>query len=92
MGTRSRRNLCVGTCSIEQAPAVAVLDDAAARNCAKVVGVPVIGSVGIIIRAKKCALIPSAAEALKSLRDVGLHLDSRVIAEALDFVGESWDG
>ncbi len=78
--------------ALEQAPATTVLDDAAARNCAKAVGVPVIGTVGIVIRAKKHGLIPSAAGTLKALRDMGLHLDNKVIADALHFVGESWEG
>lgn len=76
--------------ALERAPAIAILDDAAARNCARTVGVPVIGTVGIIIRGKKNGLIPSAAEAIKALRNVGLHLEDKLIADALNFVGESW--
>jgi predicted nucleic acid-binding protein len=75
----------------ERASAIAVLDDAAARNCAKVVGVPVIGTLGIIVRAKKHGLIPSAAEAMRALQHVGLHLDNETIHHALKHVGETWE-
>jgi predicted nucleic acid-binding protein len=75
----------------ERAPATAILDDAAARRCAQVIGVPVIGTVGVIIRAKKRGLIRSASETLKALTNIGLHLDYQVIAVALRSVGESWE-
>lgn len=70
--------------------AVAVLDDAAARACARVIGVPVIGSLGVIARAKSASLIPSAAEAFSKMRDVGLHVDDAIIARVLSAIGESW--
>ncbi len=75
----------------ERAPAVAVLDDAAARTCAKAIGVPVIGSLGIIVRAKKQGLLSSAAEAVRTLRDTGLSLDNETIHRALQLIGENWD-
>lgn len=75
----------------ERAPAVALLDDAAARTCAKAIGVPVIGSLGIIVRAKKQGLLPSAAEAVRTLRDTGLYLDNETIHRALQLIGEIWD-
>ena len=74
----------------ERKPAVAVLDDAAARACAKVIGVPVIGSLGIIVRAKKHGLLRSAAEAMKLLHGAGLYLDNETVRSALQHVGETW--
>jgi hypothetical protein len=75
----------------ERGSAIAVLDDAAARTCAKVLGVPVIGTLGIIVRAKLQGLVPSAAEAMKALRRVGLHLDDGTIHHALMHVSETWE-
>ncbi len=75
----------------ERAPAIAVLDDAAARTCAQVIGIPVIGSLGVIIRAKKHGLLPSAADAMKALHEAGLYLDNEIVRLALQHVGESWD-
>lgn len=76
--------------ALEHAPAVAVLDDAAARNCAKVIGVPVIGTLGVIIRAKNHGVLTSAAEAMTALRNAGLYLDDHTIRRALHSVGEVW--
>lgn len=76
--------------ALERSPAVAVLDDAAARTCAKAVGVPTIGTLGIILRAKKRGVLPSAAQAMKALRRAGLYLDSEIIRRALLLVNESW--
>jgi predicted nucleic acid-binding protein len=74
----------------EKAPCTAVLDDAAARACAKAMGVPIIGTLGVVIRAKKRALIPQAAVVLRALQSAGLHLHDRTIRLALFRLGESW--
>jgi predicted nucleic acid-binding protein len=71
--------------------AVAVLDDAAARTCAKALGMEVIGTLGIVLRAKRRAIIPSAADALKALRTAGLYLDDDLARAILKGVGEGWD-
>jgi predicted nucleic acid-binding protein len=76
--------------AIERRPATAVLDDAAARTCARALGIEVIGTLGVVLRAKKKALIPSAADVLKSLRAAGFRLDDSTIRSALQGVGETW--
>jgi len=50
----------------------AVIDDAAARTCARALGIDVIGTLGLVFRAKKKAIIPSAGDVLKALRIAGL--------------------
>ncbi len=74
----------------ERAPAIAVLDDAAARSCARVLGVPVIGTLGVIARAKTNGILPSAAAVMKTLRDVGLYVDDETIGRMLRHIGEDW--
>jgi len=74
----------------ERLPCTAILDDAVARDCARAFHVPVIGTLGVILRAKKAGLIPSAAEALMALKQSGLHLDDAVIRMALGKTGEKW--
>jgi predicted nucleic acid-binding protein len=69
----------------------AVLDDAAARTCARALGIEVIGTVGAVLRAKKKAIIPSAADVLNALRTAGLYLDDEVVRTALSAVGERWE-
>ncbi len=75
----------------QRAPATAVLDDAAARICANVIDVPVIGTLGVVLRAKKRGLLESAAEPMKALTRAGLRLDAEVIRSALEHVGEGWE-
>ena len=68
-----------------------VIDDFAARRCARTLGLTLIGTLGTILRARKKRLIPSAGQAIMSLRAVGLRLNDQVIREALDrVVGEKW--
>ncbi|HXV60334.1 MAG TPA: DUF3368 domain-containing protein [Vicinamibacteria bacterium] len=71
--------------------AVAVLDDARGRSCAKTLGVPVVGTLGLILKSKRVGHIASAAELLRALRDGGSYLDDALITAALAVVGESWD-
>jgi predicted nucleic acid-binding protein len=77
--------------ALERGPGTAVLDDAAARTCARALGVAVIGTLGVVLRAKRQGLIPSAADLLRALRAAGLYLDEEVVGAALKSVGEAWD-
>jgi len=66
----------------------AVLDDAQARKCAKVLDIPLVGSVGLIVRARKENLIPLAKPAIEKLISIGLYIDSEIITQVLRSVGE----
>jgi predicted nucleic acid-binding protein len=71
--------------------AVAVVDDRAARVACKVLGIRLIGTLGIILRACKRGRLSSSVEALRALRQVGFHLDDDVIIKALKrTTGETW--
>lgn len=59
----------------------AILDDAAARKCASRFGVPVKGSLAVIVLAKKRGLIPSAKQILRAMQAAGLHLDEKLILQ-----------
>lgn len=69
-----------------------VLDDAVARKCARSFGLRLKGTLAVVILAKQGGLIPSATDILRSLLNVGFHLDENVIREALSrTVGEKWE-
>lgn len=70
----------------------AVLDDAAARSCARTLDVPFLGTLAVVLRSKHAGLIESAATAMKALRQAGLRLDDRTLSTALKQIGESWPG
>lgn len=70
---------------------VAILDDAAARRCARSFGTPVKGTLAVILLAKQRGLIPSAKDVLRQLQAVGFHLDDALIRKVLAHtVGEQW--
>lgn len=66
----------------------AVLDDFEARQCARALGVPVTGTLGVILRAKKARLIPAARPLLEELLRRGLYLSKELLEQALGEVGE----
>lgn len=77
--------------ALEMSGAIAVLDDREARVCARLLGVPVIGSLGIVLRAAREGIIPAAVPVLRTLRAAGIHLDDPTIREALRrTTGEPW--
>ena len=57
----------------------AVIDDRAVRNCAKTLGIPMLGTGGILVLAKKRGLVNSVSEALKRLENVGLYISDEII-------------
>jgi predicted nucleic acid-binding protein len=70
---------------------IAILDDGAARKCAKTFGIPLKGTLAVIILAKKRGLIPSAAKVLHEVQEAGLRLDDGLIRVVLhQTVGEDW--
>ncbi len=68
---------------------VAVLDDRAARSLATRHGVPVIGSLRVIVRAKELGFIPTARPALEKLRGAGGYVSDSLIERAIALAGES---
>jgi hypothetical protein len=68
-----------------------VLDDAEGRRCARTLGVPLLGTLGIVVRAKKRGRVQSAAQVLRDLLDAGFHLEEGLISDILRrAVGEEW--
>jgi predicted nucleic acid-binding protein len=66
----------------------AVLDDLAARRCARSLDIPVRGTLGLVLIAKQRGLIPAARPILEQLRQAGMYLSDSVFNRALETVGE----
>lgn len=66
----------------------AILDDLAARRCASSLGIPVRGTLGLILTAKRRRMIPQARPVLEQLRAAGMYLSDSVLNRALKTVGE----
>lgn len=67
---------------------IAVLDDLAGRRCAAALRVPVIGTVGLVVRARRRGLIPTVRPILEEIRAAGLYLSDALIDQASRAVGE----
>lgn len=65
-----------------------VLDDGEARAAAKVHSVPLVGSLGVILRARKAGLIPAARPLVEQLIESGSYLAADLVRQALHKVGE----
>ena len=76
--------------ALEQPGWTAVVDDATARACARSVGVPIIGTLGVVLRARRQGLVSSASEIIRELRESGLYFDDHFIRSVLKQVGEDW--
>ncbi|NJM00294.1 MAG: DUF3368 domain-containing protein [Synechococcaceae cyanobacterium SM2_3_2] len=66
----------------------AMVDDRAARRCAKSLGIPVLGAGGMLVLAKRRGLIPSVEPGLEGIRTAGLWLSDEVIALLKKQAGE----
>lgn len=66
----------------------AVLDDLAARRCASVLAIPVHGTLGLALLAKKRGIAPAARPLVERLRQSGMYLSDKVVDQALALVGE----
>lgn len=70
------------------------MTDCAAVNASPLIylsNMPLLGSVGLVLRARRAGLISSAADALLHLRGHGMYLSDHIIRQALALVGESFD-
>ena len=67
---------------------LAVLDDGEARAAAKVHSVPLVGTLGVILRARQAGLISAARPLVERLLDSGSYLAADLVRQALAKVGE----
>jgi predicted nucleic acid-binding protein len=65
-----------------------VLDDRAARRCAAAHDVRVIGTFGVVLRAKKRGQVESARPLVKRLVASGMFMDDEFVEGVLASIGE----
>lgn len=76
------------TLALEKDKVCVVLDDLQARKCAALFDIPLIGSIGLIILAKRRCLIDLAKPKIERLRAVGLHIDNTMLSRIYMRIGE----
>lgn len=89
----TERNLGVGESSVlavalDSPHATALLDDLAARRCAKSLGIPLLGTAGLVLIAKQWGKIENAAPVLDDLVAAGMYLGEKTKRRLLKRVGE----
>ncbi len=65
-----------------------MVDDKAARRCAKTFGIQTLGTGGMLILAKRRGLIESVAAELDNLRIAGLWMSDELVDLFLEEAGE----
>ncbi len=76
------------TLALQQDSHGVVLDDLQARKCAQILNLPLMGSLGLVVKAKKAGLLDTVKPAFEKLIASGLYLDSRLVNQVLTAVGE----
>ncbi len=74
--------------ALQMPKTITILDDKAARECAKSLGFNVLGTLGILLIAKRRGWIPAARPVVEELLTQGMFLSPGLIAMALAEVGE----
>lgn len=65
-----------------------VLDDRRARNVAGKMGLPILGTIGLLVQAKRAGLVSAISPLLEHLESLGFHMSEGLKEEALRLVGE----
>jgi predicted nucleic acid-binding protein len=66
-----------------------ILDDRAARNCAAALGVPVRGTLGVLLLAKREGKVPLVTPILDDLRSAGFRISAAIGDTARRLAGEA---
>ena len=67
---------------------VAIIDDLAARRCAEALGIPLRGTLGLVLIAKKRGVLPAARPVLLKLKQSGMYLSDHVLDQVLALIEE----
>ncbi len=65
-----------------------LVDDRRARRVARLNGMHVIGSLGVLVQAKASGLIPALEPRITAMSASGIHMSERVVQDALRLAGE----
>jgi predicted nucleic acid-binding protein len=77
------------TLGLKRPGARVILDDRQARKAAQTLGLPMTGTVGVILFALRQGLIPAVVPLFQAIRAAGLYVDESLLRQAAG-VGETW--
>jgi len=67
------------TCVLESTTAIAIIDDAAARKCARTLNIPYCGSLGVLAKARQAGIALDLSASILALQESGLYLTQTVV-------------
>ncbi len=74
--------------ALELKATLLVIDDLAARRLAQLLALPVVGSAGLLLRAKEKGLIPAIRPLLEAMQNADFRIAEVVLAGILSAAGE----
>jgi predicted nucleic acid-binding protein len=74
--------------ALQNPGAEAIIDDLAARRCAKVLNIPVCGTVGLVLRAARKRVVRDPVRLLNELRDAGMWISPALFVEVINIARE----
>lgn len=72
----------------EQTARLVIIDERKGRRYAKRLGLPLTGTLGILLLAKEKGLLPALAPLIEELQKAGLHLGTKLVKKVLKLAGE----
>jgi predicted nucleic acid-binding protein len=76
------------TIALKKGNAAVVLDDLLARKCATLLKLPLIGSIGLLVKARRIGLIDSVRPEIEKLIEAGLRIDPETLKKVYTIIGE----
>jgi predicted nucleic acid-binding protein len=67
-----------------------ILDDGQARRAAQRLGLPMLGTIGVVVAARQRRLIPAVVPLFHAIRSAGSYLDDGLLRRVAASVGEAW--
>ena len=74
--------------ALESKADLILLDDRAARRLATALGIPLLGTLGLLLLAKGAGLIPNVRSRIEALRSLPFHISPRLYEAVLKTAGE----
>jgi predicted nucleic acid-binding protein len=74
--------------ALEQNARLVLMDELAGRQVADSLGIPITGSIGVLIRAKQLGKIPTIKPYIETMLQQGIRYSRRFIHEVLQYVEE----
>jgi predicted nucleic acid-binding protein len=86
LGAGEREVLALGT---ETPDSLVILDDALARRYARLLNLPLTGTLGVVLKAKETGLLPAVAPVLDRLQKLRFWMDPETRQAVLTLAGEA---